>query len=124
MRKLGYVFLMIFVGLFLGFSTAQAADPELLIEFTMDPPEAAEFIVEYQLLVTKDPNVGPVLIGTLPVTDSENMTWTATFYDIPMGKTLDYYLQSVDADGDRGFSPAFHFKLTGQAIIINIRRIK
>jgi hypothetical protein len=103
---------------------ARAADPELLIEFAMDPPEAAQYIVEYRLQVTKDSTVGPETIGILIVTDPTQMTWTDTFYDIPMGKTLDYYLQSVDADGDIGFSQAYPFKLTGKAIIINIRRIK
>jgi hypothetical protein len=103
---------------------ARAADPELLIEFAMEPPEAAQYIVEYRLQVTKDSTVGPEAIGILTVTDLTQMTWTDTFYDIPMGKTLDYYLQSVDADGDIGFSQAYPFKLTGKAIIINIRRIK
>jgi hypothetical protein len=103
---------------------AIAADPELLIEFAMDPPESAQYIVEYRLQVTKDSTIGPETIGTMIVTDPTVMEWTDTFYDIPMGKTLDYYMQSVDGDGDIGFSQAYPFKLTGKAVIIHIKRVK
>jgi hypothetical protein len=105
-------------------SSAHAADPELLIEFAMDPPESAQYIVEYRLQVTKDSAIGPETIGTMIVTDPTVMEWTDTFYDIPMGKTLDYYMQSVDGDGDIGFSQAYPFKLTGKAVIIHIKRVK
>ena len=101
-----------------------AADPELLIEYRMEPPETIENIVGFNLHVIKVPGSGVKdLIGTIP-NDPLITEWQGIFYGIPMGKTLDYYLESIDTEGDSAFSPAYAFKLTGQAIIINIHRVK
>lgn len=113
-----------FICIMLWMSSARAADPELLIEYAMDPPESISQVVTFNLYVTKVPGSGSRdLIGTIP-NDPLVTEWQGVFYDIPMGKTLDYYLESIDGEGDSGWSPAYQFKLTGQAIIINMRRVK
>jgi hypothetical protein len=114
--------LVALMGLFAA-TFSQAADPQLEITFTMDA-EAALFVKEYPLYIEKTPGVN-TLLGTLVNTDPTNMVWVDTFYDIPMGKTLNYYMGSVDVDGDAGLlSPPYPFKLTGKAVIIKIRRVK
>ena len=103
---------------------ANAKDATLEIEFQMDEA-AAVTVVEYQLHVNKNP--GELIItqvATMPVTDPTSRVWTADVFDIPPGRELAWYLHSVDASGEIGVSPAYMYKLIGNGIIINIRRIK
>lgn len=106
--------------------SANAADPELQIDiqYTTDPDSIP--VAEYRFYIERVPGSGtPEIVGSWPTVETGDLTWSGVFYDIPMGKTLNWYVDAVDSEGDAtALSPAFPFKLTGKAVIINIRRIK
>lgn len=105
-------------------TSAWATDPQLLIEYAMEPAESISEVAEFRLYVIKVPGSGVKdLIGTW-LSDPLITEWTDTYYDLPIGKTLNYYLESVDKEGDTAMSPPYAFKITGQAVIISIRRVK
>lgn len=101
---------------------ANAKDVTLEVEFSMDA-DAAVFVTEYQLLVERAPGSGVIeKVATMPVIDTNVRIWETQVFDIPPGKSLNWYLYSLDADGDLGKSPPYPYKIIGKPIIINIRR--
>lgn len=103
-------------------NTARAKDTELQIEFEFDP-EFNEFTSKFQLwCITVPGSANLILVDE--TTDVISRVWDTKVVDLPPGKSLDYYMYSVDLDGDKGISPAFSFKITGRPIIERIKRVK
>ena len=106
---------------------SHAKDADLEIVFSMESPETVNY---YELYCIKVPGSGVKdLVATLDSTgsviwDVEEAVWSIDVTDIPPGKTLDWYLHSIDMEGAIGYSPAYQFKLTGNPFLISIKVVK
>lgn len=112
-----FIGILILLFVFIVTTKTFAANPDLQIEYIY-PEEAIPNTAEFRLYVE-------FVSGTktqLAVTDQvEQVVWITTVENIPMGRTLNYYMSAIDNDGEEGMSSAYPFKLIGKPTITIIR---
>ena len=115
MKKL----LLVFLVLAFCTATAWAKSLSLYTEFSFDTdfePELTMFKLYHRDINTAE----YILINE--VTDVTARAFNTPVFDLPPGKTADFFLAAVYKDGTESLSPMFQWKFTGQPRINKLTR--
>ena len=118
MKKMKKFLVVLFIIAFA--TTAWGKMIDITVDFEYDPDFNAD--TQALRLYYQDPAQPDVLILVDETSDVTTRSWEVIPFDLPPGKTSDFFVSSVYTTGEEEMSPPYPFKFTGKPTIIDIRK--